>query len=512
MAEIILFRPAANKLTSHRCPLGLVYIATPLVNKGFTVKIIDEEICRDWLTELKNTVDSSSICAGISVMTGRSIKSALDFSKELRKIKQIPIIFGGIHPTFLPHQTLKNDFVDIVVMGEGEKVFLELVGHIKNGEDLSNVKGIMYKQNGKIYNNKEEDFLDLDTLSTPIYDLIDIEYYYNPKRSFAQEGMVFDLNVDRGCPNRCAFCYNIKFNKRRWRAAKSEKVLDIIEAIIDKYGAKAINFVSDNFFVDKNRIFEICKGMIDRNFNIRWHADIRIDSFLSYDNELIGLIKDSGCAELTFGVESGSDRVLKMIDKDIKVEDVLKAHKRAREFNFNINYHFMVGFPEETKADIAQTIKLILFLTRNNNAVIYGPSIFTPYPGTPLYDRCLELGFVPADRLEDWANYNWSGTSKIPWFSKSYKSYIKEVSVVCGFLSTRRGSGKKINDNAAAICFNIFNGYCRQRAVGLIYGVRLFALDINVMRTLRNILRLIVKVRGVLKNTEKKGKGVNCKR
>lgn len=493
MAEIILFRPLANKIASHSCPLGLVYIATPLVKKGFTVKIIDQEIHHDWLFELKNAIEPSTICAGISVMTGGSIKSALEFSKELKQIKQTPIVFGGIHPSFLPEQTLKNDLVDIVVAGEGEKIFLELVEYIKAKGDLSNVKGIMYKKNGVICKNKEEDPLDLNFSLDPVYDLIDIAYYFNPGRPFAKEGKVYDLNVDRGCPYRCAFCYNIKFNKRRWRAASPEKVIDMIEAVITKYNAKAINFVSDNFFVDKNRVLKICKGLIDRNFGIKWNSGMRIDSFLSYENELIELVRDSGCTELTFGVESGSDRMLGLINKDIKVVDVLKAHKKAKKFNLKVNYHFMIGFPEETKRDIRQTIKLILFLTEDKSVTIFGPSIFTPYPGTPLYDKCLELGFIPPDRLESWANYDWSGTSKIPWFSNNFKNYVNEVRDVCSHLNVWHMEDENDANNFTRICFTIFNRYIRLRAVGLTYSIRLFGLDIKAMQFLRNVLHSIVK-------------------
>ncbi len=494
MAEIVLFRPFADKSSKYRCPLGLIYIATPLVEKGFTVKIIDEEICSNWLTELNNAVDSSTICAGISVMTGRSIQSALDFSKEIKKISNIPVIYGGIHPSFLPHQTLENGFVDIVVVGEGEKVFLEVAESIKMNKDLKDVRGILYKQNGKFYVNQEADFMDLNNLSIPNYDLIDVEHYCRGEGSLTHDGPAFEINVDRGCPNRCAFCYNIKFNKRRWRAMGAEKVLDAVVAIIKKYNAKTINFVSDNFFVDKNRVFEICKGIIDKGLKIHWYADIRIDSFLSYDDEIIRSIKDSGCTMLTFGVESGSGRILRMIDKDIKIEDILKAYKRTRAFDFKINYHFMIGFPDETKADIAQTIKLILFLTQDDNVTIYGPSIFTPYPGTPLYDRCLELGFIPPNRLEDWAHYDWTGSSRLPWFSKDYKSYIKEVSEVCSLLNIRHSSSTKVSRIAAPFRFGIFRKYFRLRAVGLIYGIRLFALDIKAMRALRSMVCSIARL------------------
>ncbi len=482
MAEIILFRPWAQKSASNRYPLGLIYIATPLINKGYTVKIIDEETCNDWLTELKSVLDSTTICAGVGVMTGRSIKSALDFSIALKRIKQIPIVWGGIHPSFLPSQTLRNDFVDIIVIGEGEKKFLEIVEHIRNGEGLDNIKGIAFKKNRRInYTESEENFLDLNNLPMPNFNLIDVKYYSTTKRNFMGDKKgVIDLNVDRGCPYRCAFCYNIKFNNRRWRTIDAEHILNMIEKIIKEYNVSAIDFVSDNFFVDKNRVYKICKGIIDRKIDIAWHSDIRIDTFLRYEDSLLKLMKKSGCSTLTFGIESGSDRILKMIDKEISREDVSKAHRKAKNFNFIVNYHFMIGFPEETPKDILETIKLIWILMRDKNSHIYGPSMYVPYPGTPLYDRCCELGFVSPNCLEGWINHGWTETSKLSWFSKDFKNYMNEVQTICrgAFHSTSR-------KNILRFLVHI---YCRYRVIGLKYGIRLFDLDTKIMRILNSIL------------------------
>lgn len=492
MAEIILFRPIEKfSRIFGRYPLGLIYIATSLVDKGFTVKIIDMETCRDWLTALKSAIGSDTICAGISVMTGYQIKGALDFSRELKKIKSIPVVWGGLHPSLLPEQTLENDLVDIVVIGEGEKRFLELVTNIKNNEGLDNIKGIMFKRNGEIkYTNPEGDFYELDNLPIPAYDLIDFEYYSSGKRRFmGNKKRVVDLNTDRGCPYRCAFCYNIKFNKRRWRAISAERLLDIIGDIRRRYNVDAINFVADNFFVDKNRVYDICKGMIDRKFDIKWHSDMRIDTFLQYETELIELIKKSGCTTLTFGVESGSDRILNLIQKDISRDNVLKANQKAKDFNFMINYHFMIGFPEEEKKDIIETMKLIWILKRDKNTVIYGPSTYVPYPGTPLYDRCLKLGFAPPNRLEDWVDYDWDETSKLPSFSKNFKNYLIEIWHI-SHASGEDSHGMLIKKN---IIDTVYDNYYKLRFIGLIHGIRLFDFEKKIVRFLIFLKRELLK-------------------
>lgn len=476
MAEVILFRPIEKHAkVFHRFPLGLVYIAAPLIKKDYTVKIIDMETCPDWPTTLKDAVDSSTICAGVSAMTGYQIKGGLDFAQTLRKIRRIPVVWGGLHPSLLPLQTLNNEVVDIVVVGEGEEKFLRIVESLKNNASLQHIKGIMYKQNGQVqYTEPEENFLDMDKLPIPAYELIDFEYYSAQKRRFmGEKKRVIDFNPARGCPHRCAFCYNIKFNRRKWRMMGAENILDAVAEIKRRYNVDAINFVADNFFVDKDRVYNICKGIIDRKFDISWHSDIRIDTFLHYEDELVKLLKESGCTTLTFGVESGSNRMLKLIQKDITVEDVLKAHQKAKDFGFILNYHFMVGFPEETKKDIIETMKLIRTLKRDKNVTIYGPGTYVPYPGTPLYERCLELGFVPPNRLEDWIDYDFDELSKLTWFSKDFKNYLREIWYV--FHATGEDNhGILINKTLTrTLSYN----YYKLRHIGLIHNIRLFALE-----------------------------------
>lgn len=501
MAEVVLFRPI-EKCTRifGRYPLGLVYIATPLVNNGFSVKIIDMETCRDWQGALRDAIDSSTICVGVSVMTGYQIKGALDFSRELKKIKQIPVVWGGLHPSLLPMQTIENELVDIVVTGEGDEKFSQLVERIRNKQSLEDIKGIVFKQNGEIkYTGMDENFLDLDNLPIPNYRLVDFEYYSTQRRRFmGDKKRVVDFNPSRGCPCRCAFCYNIKFNRRHWRMMSADKLLDTIAEIKRRHGVDAINFVADNFFVDKNRVYNICKGMIDRKFDIRWHSDIRIDTFLRYENDLTELVKKSGCSILTFGVESGADKILKLIQKDITTDDVLKAHKKAKDFGFMVNYHFMIGFPGETKKDILETIKLIRTLKRDKNITIYGPSTYVPYPGTPLFDRCVELGFIPPKKLEGWIDYDFDETSKLPCFSGNFKNYIREV----WYLSHATGEdnhGLLVNKGLVG---TVYNKYCRLRFAGLAHGIRLFDIEDKIGQYLKFLKTKISEMTSNLSNRQ----------
>jgi anaerobic magnesium-protoporphyrin IX monomethyl ester cyclase len=253
----------------------------------------------------------------------------------------------------------------------------------------------------------------------------------------------------------------------------AEKVLKGIEFLTEHHNLDAINFTADNFFVDKQRVLKICTGLIERNLDIAWHADMRIDTFLHYEDDVLDLMKRSGCTELTFGVESGSDRILTLIDKDIRVCDVLEAHSKAKRFGFRINYHFMVGFPEETRSDITETVKLIhLLLTTYEHASTFGPSIYIPYPGTPLFERSIEMGFKPPHTLEGWITYDWQQTPAFPWFSNWDKRYLKEVQTVSMMAKT----------SPSSLSGRILRKYGLLRLLGISRGIHLFDLDTSLAR------------------------------
>ncbi len=478
MAQIILFRPNASHKLLKRSPLGLVYIATPLLLKGYTVEIIDQGITADWRGQLAKCLGPETICAGVSVMTGSSITAGLEFSAFLKRTGKVPVVWGGIHASLLPAQTLENPFVDAVVIGEGEKKFAGLVECLKESRSLEQVRGIGFKKDGVPVFTPQADNLAMDDLPLPDFSLIDAEHYIRESKSSYEGRRCLDLNVDRGCPYRCAFCYNIKFNERKWRAMSAGRLLDVLQALKDKYRLGAINFVSDNFFVDKKRAEAVCRGMVDRGLDLKWHSDIRIDTFLQYDAAGLELIKRSGCDNLTFGVESGSDPVLKKIDKDITVAQVLEAHRKVIAAGFKANYHFMLGFPEETRKDILETVRIAAILTEDRNTNVYGPSMYIPYPGAPLFDKCVKMGFVPPSKLEEWGAFDWEETSRLPWLTAEDKRFMNEVQTLA--------RGAFHNNLRVGLITSLVYFYCRLRLLGLRRGLTLRDLDTGLMRRVRD--------------------------
>jgi radical SAM superfamily enzyme YgiQ (UPF0313 family) len=178
--NIILFQPILGDLDSMRTkpglPLGLLHCAS-IVCKSYDVKIIDERISRDWKNEIDQYISKDTICAGITALSGYSIKSGLEFSKYIKERYSIPVVWGGVHATILSEQTIANQYVDIVVEGEGEITLNELVSALEKGEDLNTVEGIWYKDDGHIKHTGKREYADLDELPSVPYDLIDVNDY-----------------------------------------------------------------------------------------------------------------------------------------------------------------------------------------------------------------------------------------------------------------------------------------------------------------------------------------------
>ena len=171
-----------------------------------------------------------------------------------------PLVWGGVHPTLLPEQTASNDYVDIVVRGEGELIIKDLANALASGQPLDNVAGITYQVNGEIKSNLDGKVIDLDDIPIELpYDLLQMDHYPSVKSGR------FHIQTSRGCPHRCGFCYNTLFNKNRWRAKSPNRVLDEIEYILAKFpNVKIIDPIDDNVFVDQQRVQEICQGILDR--------------------------------------------------------------------------------------------------------------------------------------------------------------------------------------------------------------------------------------------------------
>ncbi|NQU88054.1 MAG: radical SAM protein [Mariniphaga sp.] len=426
---LLLFPRTGFDPIKPRMPSPLIYIGTFLKEKGYEPIIVDTRVDKDYKRKIISHINDS-IAVGITTMTGMQILFALNLARFVRKAApKIPIIWGGVHPSLLPEQTIQNKYVDVIVRGEGEETFYHLIKAIDDKTALEKVKGITFKdKEGNVINTPNREFIDLNKLPFPNWELIDYKKY-----------RIFDILSARGCPHRCGFCYNIQFNCQNWRPKSAKRVLKEIEYVVRKYNVKQLNFIDDNFFTDKKRVEEICRGIIKKGFKIKWRASCRVDYINRYGSKFLNLLNKAGLVELFIGAESGSQRMLNLIKKDITIKQTINTVKKCKDNNIQAQYSYMIGFPGETEKDLMKTFKQIDLIKRiDPHAMINMIAIYTPYPGTEMYEQCKNLGFKPPRTLEEWGEYTYTfanlpylGSKRIVYESISYISrfifYKKEL-------------------------------------------------------------------------------------
>lgn len=396
---------------SKNVPIGILSVAT-YVNRKFPVKIID---CR--LYSKKECIEKiskelpDSICVGISITTPQ-INHALTLMKYVKSNYDIPIVIGGMHATLFPEQTCKNKYVDFVIYNEGEYSFSELIEKlINNKNDFSHIKGLVYKKDGIVIKNDPPLSIDINELPSLNYALLETERYIN--RSFHtnigeyKKFRALDISTSRGCPYQCTFCINTLSYLKKWRGRDMDKVLKETSSLIKKYSLNHLWIMDDFFFADKERAEIFVKHLIKIRFKGTWEANIRANLFTDslINDKFLKLAKKSGCLCLRMGMESGSDKILKIIRKGITPDQIIHSVKQCKKHGIIPLGTFICAIPEETKEDLFLTAKLIEKIKKIHPlTVVFVPGILRPYPGSVLYQKCKSSGFKEPNSFEGWAS------------------------------------------------------------------------------------------------------------
>lgn len=412
MKKIILVQPENGLNEASYAPLGLISLAA-YIRGEFEVEIVDLRF--DSLQKLYDLIkEEAPLAVGFSMLTGSCILQIIKAAEEIKKINpKIKIIVGGIHPTFFPEQTLAHPMIDFVVMNEGEKTLKSLLEALESDLSLENIDNLGWKKEGRpLLNSVADNFLDMNELPVPAWDLIDAERYIRALSHNPGE-RVIDFYTSKGCPFPCSFCYNLYFNNRKWRAKSADKAFTELKFLHDKYGINYFIIHDDNFVVDRKRALDFARLIKESGLKIKYSIDSRVDYF---EYNFLKQLKESGLAELRVGCESGSNRILKeIIKKGITAGQTIKAVEIARDLDLKLMLSFVIGWPTETLAERQETINLILKLLEiHPKAAAYPLWIYIPYPGTDLFKKAIELGFQPPRSLEEWGSYFW-GKAYLPW-------------------------------------------------------------------------------------------------
>lgn len=416
----------AQKSILLNLPLSILQLGGYLLEKGYQVVCFDSRI-QDF-SEVKSEL-KDCMAVGFSCMTGIQIKYALEFAGQIKQLyPKIPLIWGGIHATLFPEQTLENMFVDFIVKGEGEDSLFELLEHIASGNPkFGLIKGIGYKERDKTILNQDRIFLEMESLPLAAYHLVDVSRYPNILSAF-------DYQSSRGCPYKCTFCYNVAFNKLKYRAKSAEKVVSELEFLQKKYSVVKFSFNDDEFFIQASRVERFCDLIAEKKLKFEWNASCRLNIIRKFPDNFIKKIAGSGCRNINFGAESGSPLILKAILKAITTEDILFGAAKAVQNGITPYMSFMGGFPDETLEDTFLTKDIITKLwDLDKRIVVNGIFIFNPYPGTPLYGEAVKRGAELPGDLTGWGNFSFNYDADQPWVSENQRRILRVLFYIVRF-------------------------------------------------------------------------------
>lgn len=377
--KIVLINPRKFDTPNH--PLGLLYIASILEEEGHEVVVLDPAEKISNYEVAKNVLSYNPDWVGLTSTTPQIIRG-LDIAREIKKISSVPILFGGVHPTLLIKEVLKNDFVDFVVFGEGEETVREFVKAFENKKPFSSIKGLAYKVNNQIKINAPRSLIsNLDGVPFPARHLLNSKWYFAPPRLRGTwTKSTATIATSRGCPYRCIWCGSHLMFGRKVRRRSVKNVIEEIIQLKDDFDIDSIRFVDDTFTVNPKWVISFCKELKKLKLpDFKWGCTARVNTV---SLELLNAMKEAGCIQLDFGVESGSQRVLDILKKDIGIKTIINAFDLARKVGLKRFASFIIGTPGEKKEDIILTSKLIDRIKPDYTEFFFA----TPYPGTELYE------------------------------------------------------------------------------------------------------------------------------
>jgi len=381
--KILLIFPGRGMMKENVLPLGIAYIGAYLKSRNHDVKICDMRII-NFKDFKKILLDYSPECVGIHANT-TNLKVGLKTAKFIKKkLPDCKVVCGGPHPTIAPKEVLKNKFVDVVVVGEGELTFLELVNKLETNEDISEVKGICYKKGKeRIVTEPREYIQNLDILPFPT-SILQLKDFLKKGPRFPVIPPSISMVVSRSCMYNCSFCQptlrKIFGRKVRYRSVKN--VIKEIKMLKRRYDIRTVFFFDDTLTVNRKWITKFCNEAIREKLKMNFICQSRVNTI---DEELLKRMKRAGFYNIIFGIESGSMRILtRVLRKGATPEMNKKAMFLCKKLGLSVLANVMIGNPTEDENDIYLTYKLI---KEFNPDLVYA-NITTPLPGTDLYDFC----------------------------------------------------------------------------------------------------------------------------
>jgi anaerobic magnesium-protoporphyrin IX monomethyl ester cyclase len=407
--KVVLFYPPYGG-PPLGAPLCLLSLASPLLQAGFRVSLIDGAITPNFEQVIAREV-SDALCLGVSLLTGPMIRIAVEVCRRLREIHpHLPILFGGWHPSLMPEQTLQASFINAVVRGQGELTLLEIAQRLAEGRWLKGVRGVSHKEHGRIVHEPDRPVENVNSLPPPAYHLADFNAY---ARVRGKREMGYASSV--GCPYSCNYCTDQVFYRRRFNAYRAERVISEVLDLVQRYRLDEVAFLDSNFPVDVKRALAIARGFLEHGVKFRWTVQASTDLLCRMSDEDVLLLGESGLSHMGFGTESASQEVLALMNKKHqRISDMFETARKTERAGIRVTFNIILGYPGETAKDRLETFRVMSDIARRYSNVSFSPNIFTPYPGIPVWPQLKQMGVCQPETLEDWNDLP-LGKNILPW-------------------------------------------------------------------------------------------------
>lgn len=401
-------------------PLGLLYLASYLEkNSNHSVAVLDTQVEEIDYPKIERRIrQEKPDVVGITAMT-LTLRDVIKTIEVVKKVNSsIQVVLGGPHVHLFPNETITLPGVDYLVLGEGEVAFKELLDRLGDYKALRRMKGFAFMDGDEIVVTSHREFIDdLNALPSPALHLVPYQKYSS---LMAKRSPITTMFTSRGCPYKCTFCDRPHLGKR-FRARSAQNVVDEMEHYT-KMGVHEFLVYDDTFTINRKRAIEVCQEIKRRKLDIGWDIRARVNTM---DEELLRELKSANCERIHYGVEAGTDKILKVLNKGITLEQVRRVFKATKKLGISTLAYFMIGNPEETTEDIKSTMRFMKSINPNFVHI----TILTPFPGTEIYFEALERGIIERDVWRDFASDPWSDFTPTHWGQYFTREELKDLLV-----------------------------------------------------------------------------------
>lgn len=411
-------------------PFGIMYVADALLQAGFQVRLFHEpeERVDDFVREVAETCP---LFVGFSTITGPQLGATIQASRHVHDLG-VPVVWGGVHATIMPFDVLREPYVDFVVVNEGEETVQDLArGLAEPGHtDWAAVPGLAFcDENGEAVFNGERPFIeDLDQFR-PRWDLLNVEPYLINSGPYRRALPVY---ISRGCPFRCGFCYNAVVMKRTWRQHSNASVTEQVRWLREHYAIDAVDYADDYLFGRR-----VAMKKLVEEVGMPWSGQVRVQLLKP---EFVEWMRETGCQWVNIGVESGSQRILDIMTKDQKAEQIEWGIQNLVDGapHVEANLSFILGTPGESVEERTVTLRMIERLSNMSEKVRCATCVYMPYPGTPLWGKALQAGYKPPERQDGWCEFDLN-RGNTPWMDDAEAQVMSDINRIL-FVGRSRGA------------------------------------------------------------------------